>query len=84
MKISTQDVSIPGDIVYNLMIDNQLNFQQASIKLQLTQEELSDLIYGDLNINYPIAFRLADQLGETTEYWLEKQRCYTETGSCTL
>lgn len=66
----------PGETIKEQMEDQNIDFDLLAAKLELTYEELGDLLEGDLSIDSSIAEKLENVFDIEKDFWLKLQVTY--------
>ena len=69
-------VSPPGDTIADLLEERQWTQQQLAQHLECSNKYISQLIEGKASIDETIALKLAQVLGSTAQFWLNRETDY--------
>ena len=69
-------VSPPGDTIADLLEERQWTQQQLAQYLECNNKYISQLIEGKASIDETIALKLAQVLGSTAQFWLNRETDY--------
>lgn len=74
MLIMNQPPTV-GDIIHEMYLKpSRLSLSQAAVLCELEQQQLQDIINGDLKIGYELAYQLAKGFNTSHNFWLNCQR----------
>jgi HTH-type transcriptional regulator/antitoxin HigA len=71
-----QWASPPGATITDLMNAKGISFDQLRSKLGLTVDDMLKLLHGEQRINAPLAAMIAQTLGLTGKFWLDREEQY--------
>lgn len=75
-----KDLPHPGEILSELyIIPLFIEREQLTSKLNLSENDVTRLLEGDLAITMALAVRLAKVFGTTKKYWLNLQEAYDQS-----
>ena len=66
--------SAPGETIVDIIEYRGWCFSFVANELDLTIDNLSNLITGELEIDEPLANKLSKTFGSTQAFWLERER----------
>lgn len=70
--------SPPGDTIQDLLDEREISAEAFGRSVGLTDEELSALLVGELEISPELAAVLSRVLGAPTDFWLRRGALYRE------
>lgn len=68
--------SAPGETIQAIIHDRGISTEWLQHSLSMRESDLNSLIAGGLQISPELARRLADPLGSTARFWLERDKQY--------
>ena len=71
-------VPSPGDTIQACLVEQQKNLSWLGSTLDLTDEEVINLIGGKHEINFPLARKLAQHLDFDIDFWMSLEASYRE------
>jgi plasmid maintenance system antidote protein VapI len=71
--------SPPGDTILNLLDDKNITPSELAAYLQISFRETRDLLDGTFKITDKIAEKLAEFLGGSKQFWVNREAQYRET-----
>jgi addiction module HigA family antidote len=74
-----EEVVHPGVRIKTLLNQRNIDTERILSLLDISAEELSDLLNGRLGVDEGLAGKLARALGETARYWLEMQERFDKS-----
>lgn len=74
-----EEITHPGVRIKKLLDLRRIDTERIVTLLDITVDELSMLLNGQLEVNESLANNLARALGETPRYWLEMQESYNRS-----
>lgn len=66
----------PGETIKEQMEEQNIDFDLLAAKLELTYEELGNLLEGDLSIDLDLAEKLEDVFDIEKDFWVNLQIIY--------
>lgn len=69
----------PGETIKEQMEEQNIDFNSLAVKLDLSYEELEDLLCGKLPINEELAKKLENVFDIEKDFWLSLQATYEDT-----
>jgi HTH-type transcriptional regulator / antitoxin HigA len=71
-------LSPPGDTIVDILEERDWTIAQLAGKMGFSNMKIQQLIDGKLEIDESIAGQLAEVLGSTEKFWLNRERLYRE------
>jgi HTH-type transcriptional regulator/antitoxin HigA len=69
-------VSPPGDTIADLLEERDWTQSELAESLDFTERQVSQMINGEVSIGKETAVKLANVLGSTAEFWLNREAQY--------
>jgi HTH-type transcriptional regulator / antitoxin HigA len=70
--------SPPGDTILDVMVESGITHSELGKKLEISDNDVLDLINGKLLIDDDMAYRLSVVLGSTAQFWENREKQYRE------
>lgn len=71
--LTLRPMSPPGDTILDWMKENQVISSEMADKLDISIDNLIQVLFGDRRIDYQLAEKLANVCGNSPEFWLKRQ-----------
>lgn len=71
--------SPPGDTIRTVMADRSWSIETLASELEISSYEATSLLDGSISITIRLARKLADTLGGTTRFWVNRDARYRES-----
>lgn len=70
--------SPPGHTISDIMLEKGIGDFKIAVLLGLTKKQLNDLLNGSMEIDLPLARKLAIHLGGSTRFWISREAQYRD------
>ncbi|MGM0420323.1 MAG: HigA family addiction module antitoxin [Bacillota bacterium] len=74
LEITKEEASTPGQVILELLAENNMTQMELAQSLDISVEEVIDLLAGRRAIEEEIALKLADLFGQPANYWLKLEK----------
>ena len=66
----------PGQVLSQMLMERELTIAEFARTLSVSSSRISQILSGKRRITVDSAFRIADVLNTTPDFWLDKQKEY--------